>query len=141
MAYSTFLTDPFFDDFFHPANSRREHGPDHMPVHCDIKEYNDRFDIEAELPGYTKDDLKLSLDDGVLTIEASKDESKDIKDDNGRYIRRERFSGTIRRSFGVAANVTQEDITASFKDGILTVSIAKKDVTVEKKQNYIAIEG
>lgn len=132
--------DPFFDDFFHPTETKVK-TVSVRSMRCDVKEYDDRCDIEAELPGFAKEDVKVSLNDGTLVIEAEKNASNDVQDENGKYVRRERFSGKIRRAFGVGSNVHKEDLSASFKDGILTVSIAKHDPEVEKQEHYITIEG
>ena len=134
--------DPFFDDFFRPAETKS--GMKTVTIssaRCDIKDFEDRYEIEAELPGYTKEDVKVSLNDSTLVIEAEKNASNDTQDENGKYIRRERFNGKIRRAFGVGSNVRMEDISAAFKDGILTVTISKRDPEIEKKEHYIAIEG
>ena len=136
--------DPFFDDFFQttePVRTTTTTMNTIRSARCDVKEYDDRCDIEAELPGYTKDDVTVSLNDNTLVIEAKKDTTNEEQDENGRFIRRERYYGKLRRAFGVGSSVRQEDISASFKDGILTVSIAKHDPEIEKKQHYIAIEG
>ena len=130
--------DPFFDDFYHPTETKTV---TIRSARCDVKDYEDRCEIQAELPGYTKDDVKLSLNDNTLVIEAEKKSSQDEQDENGKYIRRERFYGKIRRAFGVGSSVRQEDISASFRDGILTVTIAKHNPEVEKQEHYIAIEG
>ena len=136
--------DPFFDEFFHDSGSGRSTTTTMNTIRsarCDVKEYDDRCDIEAELPGYAKEDVTVSLNDNTLMIEAKKNTEDNLQDENGRYIRRERYYGKLRRAFSVGRDVQQEDISASFKDGILTVSIAKHDPEIEKKQHYIAIEG
>ena len=131
--------DPFFDDFFRTNESRNTTA--FRSARCDVKEYDDRWDIEAELPGYTKDDVKVSLNDGTLVIEAQKNADQEEELENSRYIRRERYYGKIRRAFGVGSGVRMEDISASFRDGILTVSVAKRNQVIEQKEHYIAIEG
>ena len=94
------------------------------------------------LPGVKKEDVKAELKDGYLTISASSNTSKDEKDDNGRYIRRERYSGSCSRSFYVGDQVTESEIKAKFENGTLTMLIPKKEEkpAVEDKK-YIAIEG
>ena len=106
----------------------------------DIKENADSYIIEMELPGFSKDDIHAQLKDGYLTVYAARKEEKEDKKEN--YIRKERYSGHYERSFYVGKQVTQEDILAKFKDGILTMDVPK----AEKKQKvetpkYIAIEG
>ena len=108
----------------------------------DIKEVDGRYVIDIDLPGFKKDEIQAQLKDGCLTISASKGLDKDEKDKEGRYIRRERYAGAMSRSFYVGENVKQEDITARFENGILSLSVPKEE---EQKKvetpNYIAIEG
>ena len=108
----------------------------------DIKDHDDHYEIIMNLPGIRKEDVKAELKDGYLTISASSNNSRDEKDDNGRYIRRERYSGSCSRSFYVGDQVTEADIKAKFENGTLTMMIPKKEVqpAVEDKK-YIAIEG
>lgn len=108
----------------------------------DIKDTDQGYEITMNLPGVKKEDVKAELKDGYLTISASSNNSRDEKDDNGRYIRRERYSGSCSRSFYVGDQVTEADIKAKFENGTLTMMIPKKEVqpAVEDKK-YIAIEG
>ena len=107
----------------------------------DIKETDNGYEVTMNLPGVKKEDVKAELKDGYLTIQASSNTSKDEKDNDGRYIRRERYAGTCSRSFYVGDAVTQEDIKAKFENGTLTLDIPKKDAkpAVEQKK-YISIE-
>ena len=86
-------------------------------------------------------DLKVALENGYLTISAAKGMNKDEKNEDGKYIRRERYSGSCTRSFYVGDAVKESDIHAKFEDGTLKLSVAKKDPAVEEKKGYIAIEG
>ena len=95
----------------------------------DIKDNGDSFTIDAELPGYRKEDINIDINGDVLTISAQHDESKEEKDDKGRYIRRERSFGSVSRSFDVA-NIKTEDITAAYTNGVLTLNMPKKAATV-----------
>lgn len=104
----------------------------------DVQEKDGNYLIDMELPGFTKEDLHAELRDGYLTITASRNENKEEKD--GNYIRRERFTGSSRRSFYVGDKVKEEDIKASFKDGILRLSVPKSYTVIEDKRGYIAIE-
>lgn len=90
------------------------------------------------LPGARKEDVKAELKDGYLTINVTSNTNNDEKDENGKYIRRERFTGSCSRSFYVGDSITQDDIKGEFKHGILKLTIPKKDTADEK---YIAIEG
>ena len=109
----------------------------------DIKEKSDGYELVMDLPGFTKDEVQVTLENGYLTVEAEKGLDKDEKEkETGRYIRRERYAGAMSRSFYVGENVEQEDIKAEFKHGILKLFVPKKEAkpTVEKKK-HIAIEG
>lgn len=108
----------------------------------DIRDTDSSYELDIDMPGFKKEDIKAQLKDGYLTISASSNNSRDEKDDNGRYIRRERYSGSCSRSFYVGDQVTEADIKAKFENGTLTMMIPKKEVqpAVEDKK-YIAIEG
>ena len=114
----------------------------HM-MKTDIKEKADGYELVMDLPGFTKDEIQATLENGYLIIQAEKGLDKDEKEkETGRYIRRERYAGAMSRSFYVGENVEQEDIKAEFKHGILKLFVPKKEAkpTVEKKK-HIAIEG
>ena len=132
------LLDDFFDFPF--ENSYRS-GRSQL-MRTDIKDTDQGYEVTMNLPGVKKEDVKAELKDGYLTISASSNNSRDEKDDNGRYIRRERYSGSCSRSFYVGDQVTEADIKAKFENGTLTMMIPKKEVqpAVEDKK-YIAIEG
>ncbi len=132
------LLDDFFDFPF--DNSYRMNASDLMKT--DIKDTDNGYEVTMNLPGVKKEDVKAELKDGYLTISAAANNSKDEKDENGRYIRRERYSGSCSRSFYVGDEVTEADIKAKFENGTLTMLIPKKEEkpAVEDKK-YIAIEG
>ena len=109
----------------------------------DIKETDSAYEIEMDLPGFKKDEVQVSLENGYLTISAAKGLDKDEQEkDTGRYLRRERYAGACERSFYVGEDVTQEEIKGEFKHGILKLTVPKKEAkpAVEEK-NYIEIEG
>ena len=109
----------------------------------DIKETDSAYELEMDLPGFKKDEIKVSLENGYLTISAARGLDQDEQEKNtGRYIRRERYGGSCERTFYVGEDLTQEDIKAEFKHGILKLTIPKKEEqpAVEDKK-YIAIEG
>ena len=86
--------------------------------------------------------MKIQLKNGYLNIQATREEKKDEKDDKGKYVRRERYTGTCNRSFYVGSSIKHEDIHAKYEDGILKLSVPKKaPKAVEEKDGYIAIEG
>ena len=108
----------------------------------DIKDAGDHYELAMDLPGFSKDDVKLQLKDGVLTFEATTNNESEEKDEEGKYLRRERFSGTCKRSFYVGENLTQEDIKAKFENGVLKVTVPKaEDRPKIEEKKYIAIEG
>ncbi len=138
------LFDDIFDgDFFRPAaGSNRYSNANAAVMKTDVRENQDSFDIDIDLPGYKKDDVKAELKDGYMTITAEKNDSNEEKDNKGNYIRRERFYGTCSRSFYVGEDVTEEDIKAKFEDGILKINVPKKEKKEEIPQKkYISIEG
>ena len=109
----------------------------------DIKETDNGYELVVDLPGFTKDEVQATLENGYLTISAEKGLDKDEKEkESGKYIRRERYSGSCQRSFYVGDEITQEDIKAEFKHGILKLFVPKKEAkpAVEQKKT-IAIEG
>lgn len=141
--YREDLFDNFFNDFARPvkaANCRSIRRP--APMKTDIKESDAGFDLDIELPGYSKEDVNAQLKDGVLVISASTHSENEEKDENGRYIRRERYSGSSSRSFYVGDEVTEDDIKAKFENGILKIFVPKKEVPkAVEEEHYIAIEG
>ena len=125
-----------FDDFFAaPFFTRSEQNM----MKTDIKEHDGGYELTVDLPGVKKDDIKAELNDGYLTITAENNSSKDEKDEKGKYICRERYSGSYSRSFYVGDAVTEEDIKAKFENGTLTLDIPKKEALPEKQNKYIAI--
>ena len=109
----------------------------------DIKEMDNGYELVVDLPGFTKDEIKASLENGYLTISAEKGLDKDEKEkESGRYIRRERYAGACSRSFYVGEDILQEDVKAEFKHGILKLFVPKKEAKPAVEENkYIAIEG
>ena len=107
----------------------------------DVKETDQSYELDIDLPGVQTNDIKVQLKDGYLTVSASKNVNNDEKK-NGSYIRKERYSGSCSRSFYVGENVKQEDIHAKYENGILKLSVPKTEQKqVEENNKYIAIEG
>lgn len=126
------LFDNFERKFFGNSNAAL---PD---FRTDIRDAGDRFVLESELPGFRKEDIKLDVKDGILTISAQHDESTDEKDEKGSYIRRERRYGSFTRSFDITG-VDEEHITASYNNGVLELNLPKA-VPVVPEAKRIAIE-
>ena len=136
------------DDWF-DFPSERDFFGSHNPVfgkhaknlmRTDIRETDTSYELDVDLPGFKKEDIKAQVENGYLTISAAKGVEKKEDDKKGQYIRQERFSGACSRSFYVGDNVTEQDITAKFEDGILKLSIPKKDQQQVETNKYIAIE-
>ncbi len=129
------------DDFFDmPMRSYRTQRENLMTT--DIKEKDGNYEISMNLPGFKKEDIHAELKDGYLTISASTQRNNDEKDEEGRYIRKERYSGSCSRSFYVGDGIQETDIKAKFEDGVLKLDIPKVETkpAVEEK-HYISIEG
>ncbi len=138
------LLDDWFDfpsekDFFGSHNPVfGKHAKNLMRT--DIRETDTSYELDVDLPGFKKEDIKAQVENGYLTISAAKGVEKKEDEKKGQYIRQERFSGACSRSFYVGDNVTEQDITAKFEDGILKLSIPKKDQQQVETKKYIAIE-
>lgn len=134
---------PFFDDRDESKLEKKLYG--HRArnlMKTDVRETEKDYELIIDLPGFKKDEVKVSLENGYLTIGAEKgldEEEKEKK--TGRYIRRERYAGSCQRSFYVGEDITQDDIKGEFKHGILKLSIPKKETrpAVQEKK-YITIE-
>ena len=107
----------------------------------DVKETDSGYEVDIDLPGFKKDEINAQLDNGYLTISASKGLDKEEKNKEGKYIRKERYAGAMSRSFYVGDEVTQDDIKARYEDGILRLSVPKKEAKAVENKKYIAIEG
>ena len=139
------LFDDFMDDFAFPRfdhTDRVLYGNNASNLmKTDVKETEDGYTVDIDLPGFKKDEIKLQLEKGYLTVSAAKDVNNDEKDKNGKYVRRERFAGNVRRSFYVGEKVKEEEIHPKFENGILTFQLPKENKNaVEEKKHYIAIE-
>ena len=137
------LFDAFFDDFARPVR-RPTHVKPMAPavMKTDVKENEVGYELGVELPGYKKEDVSVELKDGALIIKASKDTETEEKDANEKFIRRERFHGSVSRSFYVGEDIEENDIKAKFEDGVLKLFVPKKveEPKVEERK-FIAIEG
>ena len=124
-----FLFDDDLEDFFVTKPSKRGE------MKCDIYEKGGRVHIELDVPGFNKEDVKVDLDDGILTIAATKHEDKEEKEKN--YYRKERLFGSFKRQFNVG-NVKENEIDAKFNNGVLKISFPKEEQKQSKK--FIAIK-
>lgn len=125
----------FKDPFFNGMDAKNN------LMKTDIKEKDGGYVMEVDLPGFGKEDIHAELNNGYMTITAKKDESKNTKDEDGNYIHRERYTGSCSRTFYVGENLTEKDIKASFKDGILQLSIPKDEPKkLEEQKKLISIE-
>ena len=125
-----------FDDIF---NDQFFKGNENKMMKTDIRESENSYTIDVDLPGYTKDNIKVDITDGYLNINAKMEENDD-NEEKGKFIRRERFFGECSRSFYIGDDISEEDIKASFKNGILSLEIPKVDETKkEQEKKYIEI--
>ena len=141
--FDDFMRDfPFYDDKDMKKLEKKLYGRrGRNMMKTDIKERDDSYELEMDLPGFKKDEVKVALENGYLTISAAKGLDEDEQEKkSGRYIRRERYAGACQRTFYVGEDVRQEDIKGEFKHGILKLTIPKKAAQVPEKK-YIAIEG
>ena len=107
----------------------------------DVKETDEGYEVDVDLPGFKKDEIRLELNDGYLTISAEKSLEKDGEDKKGKMLRQERYAGVMQRSFYVGENIKVEDVKASYESGVLHVMIPKKEALKAPEKNTILIEG
>ncbi len=138
------LFDDWFDDFDRQMQhmDRRLYGRNaNREMKTDVREKEDGYEIDMDLPGFKKDQVELTLENGYLTVTANKGFDKDEKDKQGRMIRQERYAGSMQRSFYVGDNMTEEDVKAHFEDGVLHLNLPKKDARKVPEKKTICIEG
>ena len=124
------LLDDIFGDFNYAENK---------VMKTDIKEHKDKYSIMIDLPGYNKDDIKISIEDGYLTVSATINKNEEEKE-HGKFVRRERYFGECSRSFYVGEDLEVDDIKASFKNGTLNLEIPKKEPKQVTDKKYVQIE-
>ena len=143
------LFDDFFGDFpfYYDDRAMKDaekklygHKANHV-MKTDIKEMNNGYELIVDLPGFKKDEIQLELNDGYLTISAEKGLDKEEKDKKDKYIRRERYAGSMSRTFYVGESVTENDIHAKYENGILTLDVPKEEAKKVPEKRYISIEG
>ncbi len=131
--FDNMFDDMFRDPFFTSSNTTKL-------MKTDIQEKDDKYILDMDLPGYKKEDIKAQLKDGYLTITAQKNTSNDDKDEEGNYIRRERYCGKCSRSFYVGDSIKEEDIKANFNNGILELTFPKEAEQKAEEMKYITID-
>lgn len=141
--FGDFFTDPWFDDKEFKDMQKKLYGHRAKNVmSTDVKEVENGYELEMDLPGFKKDEIKASVENGYLTISAARGLDEDEKDKkSGKYIRRERYAGACERSFYVGEGISQDDIKASFQHGILKLFIPKEPAKTVEEKKYVAIEG
>ncbi|MBQ9421721.1 MAG: Hsp20/alpha crystallin family protein [Lachnospiraceae bacterium] len=151
MLYPSIFSENLFDDFMNfdfPSFrnfddvDKKLYGKHAAHVmKTDVREHEDGFDVDIDLPGFKKDEINLELENGYLTVSAAKGLDKDEKDKKGRVIRQERYAGAMKRSFYIGEYVKEEDIKAKFEDGVLKLAIPKKTAPKVEEKKTIMIEG
>ena len=149
MLVPSIFTDSLFDDFFDfPFNDNRKNERkvySHNVVNLmktDIREYEDGYQLEIDLPGFKKEEVHAELKDGYLVVSAEKNLNEEEKDKKtGKYLRRERYTGSCQRSYYVGKDITEKDIKAQFEHGILSLFVPKKEAKpVVEEKKHITIE-
>ena len=139
------LFDEFFDDDFPMIPMRSIRNPLYGKnaknlMKTDVRETDNTYELDVDLPGFKKDEVQLDLKDGYLTISAAKGLDKDQEDKKGKYIRQERYAGACSRSCFVGEGIEPRDVSAKFEDGILRVSLPKRVKKELPRNSTIAIE-
>lgn len=139
------LFDDFFTDPFGMMVMPQRHDPlygKHSKnlMKTDVRETEDSYELDVDLPGFKKDEVNVELKNGYLTIQAAKGLDKEEQDKKGKYIRQERYAGACSRSFYVG-DIQPDQVSAKYEDGILKISLPKQEKRELPKQSTIAIEG
>ena len=151
MFYPKLFHDDFFDDFMgfdfpriRPAEEaeRKLYGK-HVTglMKTDIRDKDGNYELDIDLPGFKKDEISLNLDNGYLVVGASKSLNEEEKDDNGKLLRKERYSGAMQRSFYVGEGIDESDVKARFEDGVLSLVFPKEKEPELPEKKTIMIEG
>ncbi|BDR52465.1 molecular chaperone Hsp20 [Bombiscardovia nodaiensis] len=138
--FSDFFDDPFFNNW---RDTRRSQGTGMVPsnlMNTDVREKDGNYELDIDLPGFAKEDVSLRLEDGYLVVSAQRKGEQGSQDDSGKWIRRERYTGSCSRSFYVGEGTKQSDIHAKFTDGTLHVTLPKESVQPVENKQTIAIE-
>ncbi len=139
--FDEFFNDPFEMNMLLPRGRDPLYGKHSKNLmKTDVRETENSYELDVDLPGFKKEDVNVELKNGYLTIAASKSLDKDEKDQKGRYIRQERYTGSMSRSFYVGEDVQPSEISAKFENGILQLSVPKAEQKRLPKTTTIAIE-
>ena len=130
----------FFRDFGNVDRTLYGKHAQHM-MKTDVKETDEGYEVDVDLPGFKKDDIHLELNNGYLTISTEKSLEKTNENKKGKMLRQERYSGVMQRSFFVGEHMTEEDIKASYESGVLHIIVPKKDAPRVPERKTILIEG
>ena len=143
------FTESLFDDLFDDYPFRSLENVDRKlygkhagkEMLTDVKEHENNYEVEIDLPGFKKEEINIELNEGYLTITASKGLDEDEKNKQGKIVRQERYSGVMQRSYYVGEQLTTEDIKAKYEDGVLKLEIPKKEEKKLPEKHTIMIEG
>ena len=146
MLMPSIIAENLFDDWFDfpefPNVDRKLYGKNAArEMKTDVKEHEDHYELDMDLPGFKKEEIELHLENGYLTVTATKGLDENAENKQGKVIRRERYTGTLQRSFYVGDELTEKDIAAKFENGVLHLNVAKKDARKLPEKKTIMIEG
>lgn len=139
--FDELMRDVWSPDFYRRPAPKEGPAPGPAFMRTDVREKDGNYELAMELPGYTKEEISAQLEKGVLTIQAVHSQDADQKDEDGKYVRRERFYGECSRSFNVGEALRQEDIRARFENGILYLTFPKEVQPQVPEKKFISIEG
>ena len=151
MLYPSIFNDNLFDDFMNfefprfPSMDNAEkklYGKSSADImKTDVREHDDHYEVDIDLPGFKKEEISIELQKGNLTVSAAKNVSEEEKSEEGKVIRQERYMGAMQRNFYVGEYITEEDVKAKFEDGVLKLNVPKKDAPKIPEKKSIMIEG
>ena len=149
MLTPSIFTESLFDDLFDDFPFRSLENVDRKlygkhagrEMLTDVKEHENHYEVEIDLPGFKKEEITIELNEGYLTITASKGLDEDEKNKQGKIVRQERYAGVMQRSYYVGEQITTEDIKAKYEDGVLKLEIPKKEEKKLPEKHTIMIEG
>ena len=140
--FSDLFDDPFFEGWRNMDRAACDANMSTGMMSTDVRETDKGYMVDIDMPGFKKDDISLDLQNGYLTISAHRNSSHEDKDDNGRWLRRERYMGSCSRSFYVGEDVKESDIHASYRNGTLCIQVPKMQAQPQvESKHQIAIEG